>query len=56
MQKYLDNILVCLNKFTLDTEEEIECIQKACEITDMAFEYIIPELNISKLPLHDFAK
>ena len=30
MKKYLDNVLVCLNKFTLDTEEEINCIKEYC--------------------------
>ena len=37
MQKYLDNILVCLNKFTLDTEEEIECIKEYCQSNNIEF-------------------
>ena len=31
MKKYLDNIVICLNKFEFDDEEEIDFVQKYCE-------------------------
>ena len=31
MKKYLDNVIVCLNKFAFDDEEEIRYVQKYCE-------------------------
>ncbi len=37
MKKYLDNVLVCLNKFTNDTEEEIKCIKEYCELNNIEF-------------------
>ena len=30
MKKYLDNVIVCLNKFSFDSEEEIEFVRKYC--------------------------
>lgn len=40
MHKYLDNVMVCLNKFTTDTDEEIECIKEYCLSHDVPFEVI----------------
>jgi len=37
MKKYLNKIMVCLNKFTLDTEEEIECVREYCASNDVEF-------------------
>ena len=37
MKKYLDNVLVCLNKFSSDTEEEIECISEYCNLNNISF-------------------
>lgn len=37
MHKYSKNILVCLNKFTNDTEEEISCISEYCNRRDIPF-------------------
>lgn len=37
MKKYLNNILVCLNKFTTDTKEEIKCIKEHCESNNVEF-------------------
>ena len=37
MKKYLDNVLVCLNKFTNDTEEEINCIKEYCKQNNIEF-------------------
>lgn len=37
MKKYLDNVLVCLNKFTTDTEEEVEVIHKYCSDNSIPF-------------------
>lgn len=37
MQKYLDNVLVCLNKFTTDTEEEISYIKEYCNSNNIPF-------------------
>ena len=31
MKKYLDNVIVCLNKFSFDTLKEIEFVKKYCE-------------------------
>lgn len=31
MKKYLDNIIVCLNKFSFDDDEEVKYVQKYCE-------------------------
>ena len=31
MKKYLDNVIVCLNKFNYDDDEEIEYVKKYCE-------------------------
>ena len=38
MKKYLDNVLVCLNKFTMDTDEEINCVREYCLSNGCAFE------------------
>lgn len=37
MKKYLDNVLVCLNKFSTDTEEEINCIKEYCDKNSIEF-------------------
>ena len=37
MKKYLNNVLVCLNKFNTDTEEEIGCIREYCKNNDVEF-------------------
>ena len=37
MKKYLDNLLVCLNKFNDDTEEEINCIKEYCDKNNIEF-------------------
>ena len=37
MKKYLDNVLVCLNKFSNDTEEEIRCIEEYCNTNNIPF-------------------
>lgn len=37
MKKYLDNIIVCLNKFSFDTEEEIAYVQKFCQDINCEF-------------------
>ena len=37
MKKYLNKVMVCLNKFTLDTDEEIECIREYCLANDVEF-------------------
>jgi len=37
MKKYLNKVMVCLNKFTLDTEEEIECVREYCASNDVEF-------------------
>lgn len=37
MHKYSKNILVCLNKFTNDTEEEISCISEYCNRRNIPF-------------------
>ena len=37
MKKYLDNILVCLNKFTTDTDEEIELVSQYCKDKGVEF-------------------
>ena len=37
MKKYLDNVLVCLNKFTSDTDEEIQCIKEYCDLNNVPF-------------------
>lgn len=37
MKKYLDKVMVCLNKFTLDTDEEIECIREYCDSNGVDF-------------------
>ena len=37
MKKYLDNILVCLNKFTTDTDEEIELVSQYCKDNGVEF-------------------
>lgn len=37
MKKYTQNIVVCLNKFTYDTEAEINYVQKFCEDLGCAF-------------------
>ena len=37
MKKYLDNVLVCLNKFSSDTNEEINCIKEYCEKENIPF-------------------
>lgn len=39
MKKYLDNIIVCLNKFSFDDEEEIRYVKKYCE--DLGCEFAI---------------
>lgn len=39
MKKYLDNVVICLNKFILDDDEEIEFVQKYCE--DLGCEFAI---------------
>ena len=31
MKKYLNNIIICLNKFSFDNQEEIEYVKKYCE-------------------------
>ena len=38
MRKYLNNIIVCLNKFTQDTEEEIDIIRKYCSNLNVEFD------------------
>ena len=38
MKKYLDNVIVCLNKFSFDSEEEIEFVRKYCEDLGCEFE------------------
>ena len=40
MRKYLDNVMVCLNKYATDTDEEIECIQEYCFNHDIPFSVI----------------
>jgi len=37
MKKYLDNVLVCLNKFTMDTDEEINYIKEYCVENNVSF-------------------
>ncbi len=37
MKKYLDNIIVCLNKFSFDDEEEIRYVKKYCEDLECEF-------------------
>lgn len=37
MKKYLDNVLVCLNKFTDDTKEEINYIKEYCNSNNIEF-------------------
>ena len=37
MKKYLNNVLVCLNKFTKDTDEEIEYIREYCIYNGVEF-------------------
>ena len=37
MKKYLDNIIVCLNKFSFDEEEEIRYVKKYCEDLECEF-------------------
>ena len=37
MRKYLDNVLVCLNKFNTDTEEEIEYLKEYCNLNNIPF-------------------
>ena len=37
MQKYMDNILVCLNKFSEDTEDEINVIKEYCKNNQVEF-------------------
>ena len=37
MKKFNSNIMVCLNKFTLDTEEEIECVREYCASNNVEF-------------------
>ena len=39
MKKYLDNVIVCLNKFSFDDEEEILFVKKYC--TDLGCEFEI---------------
>ena len=39
MKKYIDNIVVCLNKFSFDDEEEIEYVKKCCE--DLGCEFAV---------------
>ena len=41
MQKYTKNILICLNRFTFDTEKEIAFVKKYCE--DLGCEFGISE-------------
>ena len=41
MQKYTKNILICLNRFTYDTEKEIAFVKKYCE--DLGCEFGISE-------------
>lgn len=40
MRKYLDDVMVCLNKFVTDTDEEIECIKEYCLNHDIPFSVI----------------
>ena len=37
MKKYLDNVIICLNRFSFDTLEEIEYVQKYCEALGCEF-------------------
>ena len=37
LKKYGVNVVVCLNKFTTDTEDEIELLKKYCEDNDFIF-------------------
>ena len=37
MKKYLNNVIVCLNKFSMDTEEEINCVREYCLSNDVEF-------------------
>ena len=39
MKKYLDNVIICLNRFSFDTLEEIEYVQKYCE--DLGCEFAV---------------
>ena len=39
MKKYLDNVIICLNKFISDDDEEINFVQKYCE--DLGCEFAI---------------
>ena len=41
MKKYLDNVIVCLNKFVYDDEEEVEFVKKYCE--NLGCEFAISE-------------
>ena len=37
MKKYLDNVVICLNKFISDDDEEINFVQKYCENLECEF-------------------
>lgn len=37
MKKYLDNVMVCLNKFDSDTLDEIECVREYCNKNNIPF-------------------
>ena len=37
MKKYLDNVLVCLNKFDNDMSDEIECVKNYCDRNNIPF-------------------
>jgi len=37
MKKYLDNVLVCLNKFDNDMDDEIECVKNYCDRNNIPF-------------------
>ena len=41
MKKYLDNVIVCLNKFIYDDEEEVKFVKKYCE--NLGCEFAISE-------------
>ncbi len=38
MKKYLDNVIVCLNKFAFDSDEEIDFVRQFCSSLGCAFE------------------
>ena len=45
MKKYLDNVVICLNKFISDDDEEINFVQKYCENLECEFAVSISHQN-----------